>query len=145
MQNNKNRKEMEDKTDKYLKEIVKDIKLESPSKDFTENVMKKISLEGKTVSETKSSIFEKYKFILIFSVTFISIFLIVFFFTDNQDPILLNKLKFDYSGISLLEKLSDFFSINIKFSSVYIILPVSVFLLFSLDYLIPRLNKKTII
>ena len=145
MQNNKIKKEMEDKTDKYLKEIVKEIKLESPSKDFTENVMKKIALEGKTVSETKSSIFEKYKFIFIFSVTFISIFLIVFFFTDYQDPILLNKLKFDYSGISLLEKLRDFFSINITFSSVYLILPVSVFLLFSLDYLIPRLNNKNII
>ena len=70
---------MEDKTDKYLKEIIKDIKLESPSKDFTKNVMKKISLEEKTVNQVKISFIKKYKFMLIFSITFITIFLIVFF------------------------------------------------------------------
>lgn len=143
--NKDNRKESEDKTDKYLKEIIKDIKLESPSKDFTKKVMNKISLEGKIISEVKPSFFKKHKFLLIFSVTFISIFLIVFFFTDNQDSIILNKLNFDLSEVSFFEKLRELLRFSIKFSSVLLIIPVSFFMLFSLDFLIPRISKKSII
>lgn len=135
---------MKDNTDKYLKEIIKDIKLESPSKDFTKNVMNKISLEGKTVTEIKSSFFKKNKFILIFSITFISIFLIVYFFTDNQDLSILDKINFDLSGLSFFEKLRDFFKVGIKLSSGYLIIPASVFMLFFLDYLIPKIGKMQI-
>ncbi|MCD4794297.1 MAG: hypothetical protein K8R54_13765 [Bacteroidales bacterium] len=135
---------MKDNTDKYLKEIIKDIKLESPSKDFTKNVMNKISLEGKTVTEIKSSFFKKNKFILIFLITFISIFLIVYFFTDNQDLSILDKINFDLSGLSFFEKLRDFFKVGIKLSSCYLIIPASVFMLFFLDYLIPKIGKMQI-
>ena len=140
--NKDNRKEPEDKTDKYLKEIIKDVKLETPSKDFTKNVMRKISLEGKTVSQTKLSFFKKYKFILIFSLTFISIFLIVFFFTDNQGSFITDTFNVNSSEFSFFDRIRDFFKLNIEFSAIHIIIIISILILFSLDSIIPKINKK---
>ncbi len=132
---------MKDKTDQYIKEILKDIKPESPSNDFTKNVMNQIITEEKPVFETKASFLKKNKFLIIFSLIFISIYIIVFFFTDNQEPTVFDKLNFDPSKLSFIEKLREFFSVDIQFSSIYLIIIVSIFMLFSLDYFLPKISK----
>ena len=133
---------MEDKTDKYLKEIIKDIKLESPSKDFTKNVMKKISLEEKTVNQAKISFIKKYKFMLIFSITFICIFLIVFFFSDGQSSLISDNIDVKSVDYSFLDKIRDFFNIDFKISPIYILIIIAGGLLFSLDSIIPKISKR---
>ena len=132
---------MKDKTDQYIKELLKDVKPESPSNDFTKNVMNQIITEEKTVFETEASFLKKNKFLIIFSFIFISIYIIVFFFTDNQEPTVFDKLNFDPSKLSFIEKLRDFFSVDIQFSSIYLIITVSILILFSLDYFLPKISK----
>ncbi len=132
---------MKDKTDQYIKELLKDLKSESPSNDFTKNVMNQIITEEKTVFETEASFLKKNKFLIIFSFIFISIYIIVFFFTDNQEPTVFDKLNFDPSKLSFIEKLREFFSVDIQFSSIYLIIIVSIFMLFSLDYFLPKISK----
>ncbi len=132
---------MKDKTDQYLKELLKDIKPESPSNDFTKNIMNQIITEEKPVFETEASFLKKNKFLIIFSFIFISIYIIVFFFTDNQEPTVFDKLNFDPSKLSFIEKLREFFSVDIQFSSIYLIIIVSIFMLFSLDYFLPKISK----
>ena len=133
---------MEDKTDKYLREIIKDIKLETPSKNFTINVMNKISLEGKTVYKTESAFFSKYKFIIIFSLIFTGIFIIVLFFTDNQDSTVLNNINLDSYRMSFFDKIRDFFKFNFEFSTIHFIIITSFLILLSLDYVIPKILKS---
>jgi len=132
---------MKDKTDQYIKELLKGVKPESPSNDFTNNVMNQIITEEKPVFETKASFLKKNKFLIIFSVIFISIYIIVFFFSDSQEPTVMDKFNFDPSKLSFIEKLRDFFSVDIQFSSTYLIIIVSIFMLFSLDYFIPKISK----
>ena len=132
---------MEDTTDKYMKELFKGVKSESPSKNFTMNVMNKIASEKKTVAEIKLSFFKKNKFLFIFSLTFISIFLIVFFFTDNQETTIFDNIIFDFNKSVFVEKLRTFFKFDIQFSNIFLIIIVSISMLFSLDYFIPKIKK----
>jgi len=132
---------MEDTTEKYMKELFKGIKSDSPSKNFTMNVMNKIATEKKTVAETNLSYFNKYKFLFVFSLTFISIFLIVFFFSDNQETTIFDNIIFDFNKSVFVEKLRAFFKFDIQFSNIFLIIVVSISMLFSLDYFIPKIKK----
>ena len=135
---------MKSKTDKYLKEILKDVKLDSPSEDFTSNIMKRIQLEDKPVIQQKTSFFKKYKFMIIFSLTFIVIFLLVFFFTDGQSAVMSENISIDPNDSTFLNKLRDIFSVNLNISVTQIIIIIASFLLLSLDVVIPKINKKFI-
>ncbi len=132
---------MEDHTEKYMKELFKGIKSDSPSKNFTVNVMNKIASEKKTAAETKLSFFNQYKFIFIFSLTFISIFLIIFFSADNQDITIFDTINFDFNKLAFVEKLRLYFNSGNQFSSIFLIIIVSISMLFSIDYFIPKIRK----
>lgn len=131
---------MNDKTDQYIKELLKNVTPECPSSDFTGNVMDKIIIQ-KAVLKTESSFLKKNKFIIIFSFIFISIYLMVFLFADNQESTFLDTFDFNPEKLSFIEKLRDFFTVDYKYSSIYLIIMVSIFLLFSLDFFIPKISK----
>jgi len=135
------KQKMEDKTDKYIKELFRDIKPESPSSFFTENVMNKIISEKEIASDMNLSFFRKNKFLIIFSLTFISIFLLIFFFTDNQETTILETLNLNFSDLSFVKKFREFFSSGIQISSVFVTIVISVLMLFSLDYFLQRIKK----
>lgn len=132
---------MKDNTDKYIKELLKDIKTESPSGNFTQNVMNQIIAEEKNIVEAKVPFIKKYKFMIIFSLTFISIFIIGFFFFDYHKPMITDEINFIPAELSFFEKLRDFFSVDIQFSIIHLIIVVSVFMLFALDFFIPKITK----
>lgn len=133
---------MKDKTNKYIKEIMKDVKLESPSENFTSKLMQKIRLEEKPVYIEKKSFFKKYKFMFIFSLTFVGIFLMVFFFTDGQSTVISENLNLNPSEYSFFDKFRELFSFNFNLSVTYIIIIIAPVLLFWLDAVIPKINKK---
>jgi len=131
---------MKDNTDKYIKEMLKGVKKDLPSEDFTKNIMSQIVMEESLIIKPKSSFFSDYKFAIVFSITFISIFLMVFFISDYNQFTILNKTDFTWLKLSYIQIIRDYFSENIKFSSLNLVIIVSIFTLFSLDTILQRIR-----
>ncbi|NOZ33733.1 MAG: hypothetical protein GXO80_00360 [Chlorobi bacterium] len=132
---------MEDKTKIYFEEIIKDLKIETPSKKFTDNVMKQIYAEFSDESVLKLSFFNKNKFLIIFSVVFLSIFLIIIFFSSGQPVATPDNSIYDLYLKLVFDKLKDFFNVKFEFFLILRIIFSSVFILYLADFFISKIQK----
>ena len=132
---------MEEKTKMYFEEIIKDMKFETPSKKFTDNVMNQIYAEFSDDSVLKLSFFNKNKFLIIFSVVFLSIFLSIIFSASGQSAATTENSIYDLYLKLIFDKLQVFFKVKFEFFLILRIVFSSVFILYLSDFFISKIKK----
>ena len=128
-----------DKSDNYLKNLVKKADLESPSPNFTDNVMHQIQVQHQSVTHPsiKSAWFKNYFFLIIagFSAVGYAIYYLVVnntsIFPGEFDPVLLPVFG------KILLSLKEMFQ-TVQISSFTVVIIVAVIGLFIIDRLLKR-------
>ncbi len=133
---------MENNIDKYTNKLFENSELMNPSENFTDNLMSKINLKLIAKPVVKVSFWEKYKFAVIFSLTFSIIFILSFLSTPISNS---KKPYFNiFEKIPNWELNADFLKhfLNFEINTFYIILFTSIIILLFFDSIFSIIKNK---
>lgn len=127
--------------DKFLKKMIKKIDIEKPSKDFTENIMKKINQETVVESVESQSVLS-LKYWVFIALGFIVVITLLFgydwsFIKNIFSEIKIETINFPSIILGSINYVKEIFS-GIEISSITIVVILSVALLILIERLLKR-------
>lgn len=133
MEENKNKK-----IDAFFKKQFQDIPLESPSKDFTSNIMDMIQQEEVSTTAAYKPLISKKVWILV-AAAFTAVFFIPFQKTEGS---LLSEVSFDLSFLQNISFSNVFDGISVSSTVFYGFLFFGIMLLIQVLFLKDHFNKR---
>lgn len=123
--------------DNLTRKIVKDIPIESPSQDFTRNIMSAIT--AKSISKIKYAPLISWKSWAIAAIILLGLFFIP---TEKSENSVLNKVPFDFSFSQLYDKLPEFEGFSASSTTIYAFLFLAVMISIQIFYLKGYFDRK---
>ncbi len=145
MENNKKHKteNITDKDiDKFTKKLFEDVELDTPSGNFTKNLIENIKAETEVVP--KVSFIKRYKFFIIFALTF-SFFFVAAFLTSGKESSseVTNTIKEKVSEYAIdFGQISEFLNLDFEIGIIHWITILSIIALVSFDKILSVFGKK---
>lgn len=131
-------------TDAFLKKQIQEISLDSPSKDFTKNLMGVLSVEEKSkITEYVPLISKKGWGVIGFIVAIISVALFLIPNKNNQETIL-DKISLDFSLIPKFSISSFLEMFSVSNTTLFSLGLLSVFMFIQVFYLKGYFSKKAL-
>lgn len=137
---------MEDKNDKqidaFLKNQIQEMPLESPSKDFTMNIMSVLEKETSKSIEY-SPLISKKVWMGIATLIAASVLILIFIPFQNQGESILDKVSLDFSFLENVSLSGVFDGLSISSTTFYGILLFSVMIFVQIFYIKGYFSKRT--
>ncbi len=133
MEENKNKQ-----LDAFLKKQIQDIPLESPSKDFTSNIMDVLQEKESVVTTIYKPLISKKVWIFV-AAAIAAIFFIPF--QDSEEG-LLSKVSFDFSFLEKLNLSGILDGVNVSSTSLYVAFFFTTMIFIQVVFLKNHFNKR---